>query len=276
VQDIPSVSEAQPPAPASDDPAPAGQDVPSPEDVQDIPIAEADDATPASEGHVPSVPSDSEAQSHAPASDNAIVAVPSGDDLPGDSEVNADSPLTPPDATPAPRKPGTRLADTTPKPKGKPGPNKQRNAKPKPKPTPGTDDLPKREPRPKMTQAERLAALSTPNIRDERITPGCHKYKPPVRGLAYRGSVEGTTYKHRDAKLAAKSTDGKAVTVKDKSLGPDAKEMGAAGGSSNCAVGGGKVAFGKCQNQKGAAPTPGAGPSKSNRKVASGGSAPGA
>ena len=72
-----------------------------------------------------------------------------------------------------------------------------------------------------------------------------------------------------------KSTDGKAVTVKNKSLGPDAKEMEGAGGSSNCAVGGGKVVFGKCKNQEGAAPAPGAGPSKSNRNVASGGSAPG-
>ena len=119
--------------------------------------------------------------------------------MPGGSEVNVDSPLTPPDATPTPRKPGIRLADTTPKLTSKQGLNKQRNAnkpKPKPKRTPGIDDLP-REPRPKMTQAERLAALSTPKIRDARITPGCHKYKPPVRGLAYRGSVEGTTYKHR-------------------------------------------------------------------------------
>jgi len=48
-----------------------------------------------------------------------------------------------------------------------------------------------------MTDEERRAALYAPKIRDERITPGCHKYKPPVRGLAYRGSVEGMTYKHR-------------------------------------------------------------------------------
>jgi len=60
----------------------------------------------------------------------------------------------------------------------------------------------------KKTQAERMAEMSTPRIRDERIKPGCHVYKPPVRGLAYRGTEKmamfqerrdgGMTYKHRE------------------------------------------------------------------------------
>jgi len=60
----------------------------------------------------------------------------------------------------------------------------------------------------KKTQAERMAEMSAPRIRDDRIKPGCHVYKPPVRGLAYRGTEKmamfqerrdgGMTYKHRE------------------------------------------------------------------------------
>jgi len=131
-----------------------------------------------------------------------------------------------------------------------------------------------------MTDEERRAALYAPKIRDERITPGCHKYKPPVRGLAYRGSVEGMTYKHRDKKLATKCTDGKQVGIHDKSLSGDARDevvcsqMEAMGGPSNCTTGGGRVAFGKYQTGDNA-PNAGAHPSRANRTVGSDGSAPG-
>ena len=84
----------------------------------------------------------------------------------------------------------------------------------------------------KKTQAERLAELSTPRIRDDRIKPGCHAYKPPVRGLAYRGTEKmamfqdrhdgGMTYKHREEneqgeiKLRLRETRGnEKVVLKD-------------------------------------------------------------
>merc|ERR1712048_757556 len=49
----------------------------------------------------------------------------------------------------------------------------------------------------KKTQAERMAELSAPRIRDERIKPGMHVYKPPARGLAYRGTEKMEMYKNR-------------------------------------------------------------------------------
>jgi len=51
----------------------------------------------------------------------------------------------------------------------------------------------------KKTQAERMAELSTPRFRDERIKPGMHVYKPPVRGLAYRGTEKMAMYKDTHA-----------------------------------------------------------------------------
>jgi len=51
----------------------------------------------------------------------------------------------------------------------------------------------------KKTQAERMAELSTPRFRDERIKPGMHVYKPPVRGLAYRGTEKMEMYKNTHA-----------------------------------------------------------------------------
>jgi len=66
----------------------------------------------------------------------------------------------------------------------------------------------KKKKKQRKTQAERVAELSTPRFRDDRIQPGCHAYKPPVRGLAYRGSVEGTTFVHRNKELAERSHDG--------------------------------------------------------------------
>jgi len=81
----------------------------------------------------------------------------------------------------------------------------------------------------KKTQAERMAELSAPRIRDDRIKPGMHVYKPPVRGLAYRGTEKmamyqdrrdgGTTYKHReqneqgDCKLRLRETQGNEKVV---------------------------------------------------------------
>jgi len=57
----------------------------------------------------------------------------------------------------------------------------------------------------KKTQAERMAELSKPRFRDERIKPGMHVYKPPVRGLAYRGTEKMAMYKDRhDAGMAYK------------------------------------------------------------------------
>ena len=103
-----------------------------------------------------------------------------------------------------------------------------------------------------------------------------------MRGLAYRGSVEGTTYKHRDAKLATKCTDGKQVNVHDGSLTGAERDkvvcenMGAA---SSCATGGGKVVFGKVEGKKGTAPAVGAAPVRrrpaERHSTANGGSAPG-
>jgi len=81
----------------------------------------------------------------------------------------------------------------------------------------------------KKTQAERMAELSAPRIRDERIKPGMHVYKPPVRGLAYRGTEKmamyqerrdgGMTYKHREQnedgeiKLRMRETQGNEKVV---------------------------------------------------------------
>ena len=69
-----------------------------------------------------------------------------------------------------------------------------------------------------------MAELSAPRIRDDRIKPGMHVYKPPVRGLAYRGTEKmamyqdrrdgGMAYKHReqneqgDCKLRLRETQG--------------------------------------------------------------------
>merc|ERR1712139_453152 len=77
----------------------------------------------------------------------------------------------------------------------------------------------------KKSQADRLAELSKPKIRDDRIKPGMHVYKPPVRGLAYSGTDKmamyadrrdgGMTYKHiksnekGDCKLSLRETSGK-------------------------------------------------------------------
>ena len=77
--------------------------------------------------------------------------------------------------------------------------------------------------------------------------------------------------------LAAKNTDGKAVPVENKKLSGDAYDKAVAkglGGASECATGGGRVVFGKCQTGD-SAPSAGAGPSKATRAVRADGSAPG-
>ena len=138
---------------------------------------------------------------------------------------------------------------------------------------------PRKDPPKKQTQAERLAALSTPRIRDERITPGCHKYKAPVRGLAYRGSIEGTTYQHRTKGLAQKDTDGKAIHLQDARVKDDrdaynkhlAEEMKKQVGPSNPATGKSTPATGKQPNTGGS----GAFPSSANATATQRGSEPG-
>lgn len=88
------------------------------------------------------------------------------------------------------------------------------------------------QPKKKKTRAQRMEELSAPRIRDERIKPGCHVYKPPVRGLAYRGTENmtcygsrrdgGMTYQHReenekgDLQLRLRETRGnEKITLKD-------------------------------------------------------------
>ena len=141
---------------------------------------------------------------------------------------------------------------------------------------PRSKDAPK-----KLTQAERLAKLSTPTIRDKRIKPGCHKYKAPVRGLAYRGSTE--MYKHRVQGLAEKDTGGKTIHLDDSRIKDGnydraaydkalAEQIKAQTGSCKPAAGTSSKAAGK-QRQK---PGPsGAGSSRANTSAAHGGSEPG-
>ena len=72
-----------------------------------------------------------------------------------------------------------------------------------------------------------MAALSTPRIRDSKIKPGCHKYKPPVRGLAYRGSAEGMAYQNRTKGLKEKETD-QMIHLEDGSLKGEAYDKAVA------------------------------------------------
>ena len=58
-----------------------------------------------------------------------------------------------------------------------------------------------------------MAELSAPRFRDDRIKPGMHVYKPPVRGLAYRGTEKMAMYKDTHSagmayKHLAKNEDG--------------------------------------------------------------------
>ena len=164
------------------------------------------------------------------------------DDL--DHQHQLESPSVPPSESKP--QPGPLATDT--------GARSQSKPRPRPKLKPKKQSTPSRaaneeskspkataEPRKKMTQAERLAAMSTPKIRDERITPGCHKYKPPVRGLAYRGTEKmamyaerrdgGMTYKHRESnedgeiKLRNRDTKGNSsVILEDANVSGVAKQ----------------------------------------------------
>ena len=109
-----------------------------------------------------------------------------------------------------------------------------------------------------------------------------------VRGMAYRGSAEGMTYQHRNAKLATKSTGGKAVSF-DGSLSGGAREKAIdeetqrISGPSDRAAGRGMVVSGKSSKRvlpksnvpaaKGTGTrTGGTGSSRASRTTAEGGS----
>ena len=111
-----------------------------------------------------------------------------------------------------------------------------------------------------------------------------------VRGMAYRGSAEGMTYQHRNAKLATKSTGGKAVSF-DGSLSGGAREKAideemqrVSAPSADRAAGRGMIVSGKSSKRvlpksnvpatAGTGTCTCTGPSRASRTAAQGGSAP--